>query len=122
MFPAGLLWNAEFLTSMSCHLSVVTSVAVKHPEVFPLLQRQSLPICRFSKHKWKVMYICLALSTFQVLSYLGYVLFAVKVGCQNSIIKCKIEVFSLSPLHPPPNIHTLHLDIIKVLFCMLSSG
>jgi len=30
-------------------LSIVTSVAVKHPELFPLLQRQSLPICSFSR-------------------------------------------------------------------------
>jgi len=73
-----------------------------HLQIFPTILNFFL-CCRDShwlsagsnKHKWMVVYICVALYTFQVLSYLGHVLLsAVKVGWPNSIFKCETE--------PPP--------------------
>ena len=75
MFPASLLWNAEFLPSMSCHLCLWS--LQKHSSIlyFFLCCRDGHCLSAAClKHKWMVVYICLALSTFPVLSYLGCVL------------------------------------------------
>ena len=68
------------LSSLLACLSIVTSVAVRLPEPFLCCRDSHCPSAACPKHKWMVMYICLALSTFQVLFYLGYILLSLWAG------------------------------------------